>query len=125
MSRNTEDVEDSAAEIELDLFVGPRREPEVCRHVRQRRPDHDRVGSVGELRVPGAVVTVRVGVRHDELVALTGVGTQPLLDHLVDGLPHREPGRVGGGPGVQEKGAKVAEQQIQERPLEARPFALA
>jgi hypothetical protein len=58
------------------------------------------VGGPGELGIPGYVVAVPAGVRHDQLIFVARVFAQPPGDQPVDRLPQREPSWIGGSPRV-------------------------
>jgi hypothetical protein len=60
--------------------------------------DHGGVGAVDELAVAGDVVVVAVGVQHQQLVAVAGMGGQPAVEQAVHGGPQREELRLGVAP---------------------------
>ena len=78
---------------------------------------HGGVGTAGELAVAGDVVAVAVGVQHQQLVAVAGMGGQPAGQQAVHGGAQREELLLRGGAGVHQQRPVVAEQQVQERRL--------
>jgi hypothetical protein len=81
------------------------------------RAHHGGVGAAAELAVAGDVVAVAVGVQHQQLVAVAGMGGQPAVEQAVHGGAQREELGIGGGAGVDQQRPVVAEQQVQERRL--------
>ena len=113
MSGNRDDVDQSAAEIEGRDVVGPVVNAKELRDVLWRRSDHCRVWQRGKLRVSGYVITVRMGVGHDERWHLAAMPIGPALQRVAHGA-----GDVGIlRSAIEQESPPVAEQQIQERLL--------
>ena len=125
VARRAQHLEHPPAQVEGH---GPLRpavaEPEERPHRARVRRHHRGPGPPGELSVRGHVVTVPVGVRHDQPVALARVPGQPDRDQPVDLGAQREPLGIGGRPGVEQQRPVVAEQQEHERRLVVDTLAL-
>ena len=113
MSGNRDDVHQSAAEIEGRHVVGPVVNAKELRDVLWRRSDHCRVWQRGKLRVSGYVITVRMGVGHDERWHLAAMPIGPALQRVAHGA-----GDVGIlRSAIEQERPPIAKQQIQERLL--------
>ena len=73
------------------------------------------VGMVGELRVAGNVVAVRVGMEYEQPVAVPGIFEQPVRDEVVDDPAQGEDVGRRRGAGVDEDGLIIAEHQEHKR----------
>jgi hypothetical protein len=115
MAGTGNDVHDPAAQVQLRRPLRPVRQPEEARHGRQVRTDHCGARAVGELAVPGGVVVVAVGVRHQQLVVVPGMAGQPAAQETLDRGPQREELRLQGRAAVHQQRLVGAQQQVQER----------
>ncbi len=109
-----DDVQHPAAEVELGDVVRPVRDLEEGRDLRRGPADHDRVRPLLELHVAHPVVAVTVAVGDDQRNRVSMVGFQPVGDHAVYRRAHLQ----AAGPGVEQQGAVLAEQQVEEGGLE-------